>query len=121
MEKILLVTIKLNYDKSGWTLEDLSREMEELIGATGAQIAGTITCNLAEPTPNYFIGRGKVDEIAAAVVADGIETVIFSHDLSGTQQRNSRTGDRLQDYRPDPADPGYFRAPGQKPRGQDAG
>jgi GTP-binding protein HflX len=88
MEKILLVTIKLNYDKSGWTLEDMSREMEELIGATGARIAGTITCNLAEPTPNYFIGSGKVDEIAAAVVADGIEAVVFSHDLSGTQQRN---------------------------------
>jgi GTP-binding protein HflX len=34
------------------------------------------------------VGRGKVEELAAAVSADRVDVVIFDHELSPTQQRN---------------------------------
>jgi GTP-binding protein HflX len=40
------------------------------------------------PDAATLVGRGKVEEIAAAVRSGGAEVVIFDHDLSPTQQRN---------------------------------
>ena len=36
----------------------------------------------------HSIGRGKVDEVAAAAASSGADVVIFDHDLTPTQQRN---------------------------------
>ena len=43
---------------------------------------------LPAPEASTLIGRGKVEELAAAVKADAIDVVIFDQDLSPTQQRN---------------------------------
>jgi GTP-binding protein HflX len=40
------------------------------------------------PDAATLVGRGKVDEIAAAVASSGADVVIFDHDLTPTQQRN---------------------------------
>jgi len=102
MEKALLVTVKIKSEKNNWPLEDAACELEELASAAGAQIVNNITCICDKPTPNFFIGRGKVEEIAFFCRAEGINTVIFNHNLSGTQQRNleeaigKKTIDRTQ-------------------------
>ncbi|MDD4938611.1 MAG: GTPase HflX [Candidatus Omnitrophica bacterium] len=88
MEKALLVTIKLRTEKDAWRLEDSAEELEELTGATGVEIVDNITCVCDKPTANYLIGSGKAEEIAVLSQEEGVDTVIFSHDLSGTQQRN---------------------------------
>ncbi|MCU0651278.1 MAG: GTPase HflX [Candidatus Omnitrophica bacterium] len=41
-----------------------------------------------DPTPTYFIGKGKAEEISMIAQETQADAVIFSHDLSGTQQRN---------------------------------
>ncbi|PIP20822.1 MAG: GTPase HflX [Candidatus Omnitrophica bacterium CG23_combo_of_CG06-09_8_20_14_all_40_11] len=102
MERALLVTIKLKSEKDNWRLEDVAEELEELIHTCGAEVVDNITCICDKPTPNFFIGRGKTQEIALLSQEQGADTVIFSHDLSGTQQRNleevigKKTIDRTQ-------------------------
>ncbi len=88
MERALLVTIKLESEKDGWKLEDTAIELEELAASCGAGVLDNITCLRDRPTPNFFIGRGKTEEIALLCQDLGVDTVIFGHNLSGTQQRN---------------------------------
>lgn len=88
IEKVLLVTVKLYDDKDNWTLEDMSNEMKELLAACNVEVVETVNCNVDTPTPNYFIGKGKVEEIAMRVKDTDANTVVFSYDLTGTQQRN---------------------------------
>ena len=102
MEKALLVTVKLNSEKDNWKIEDIASELEELTVTCGAEIIDNITYHCDKPTPNLFIGKGKSEEIALSCQARNVDTVIFSHDLSGTQQRNleeivgKKTIDRTQ-------------------------
>jgi len=102
MERALLVTIKLDSEKDSWGLEDTALELEELTATCRAEVVDNITCQRDKPTPNFFIGRGKTEEIALLCQELGADTIIFSHDLSGTQQRNleeiidKKTLDRTQ-------------------------
>lgn len=102
MEQALLVTIRVRTEKGSWQLEDSAEELEELVATTGAAIVDNMACIVARITPNIFIGKGKAAEIAERCNQEHIDTVIFSEDLSGTQQRNleeiigKKTIDRTQ-------------------------
>ena len=102
MEKALLVTIKCHADRDSWPLEDQAKELEELASSTGAEVVDNISAIIDQPTPNLYIGKGKVEEIRLLVQELDVDLVIFSHDLSGTQQRNleeviaKKTIDRTQ-------------------------
>src|SRR5690554_5666577 len=43
---------------------------------------------LQQPAARYLIGTGKVGELASLVAELGVELVIFSHDLTPSQERN---------------------------------
>ena len=64
------------------------REFEELARSAGAEVLTVIGGSRQRPDAGLFIGSGKADEIAAAVVAGSAEVVIFNHDLSPSQERN---------------------------------
>ena len=102
MERALLVTIKLRADKDSRQVEDIAEELEELVASSKVEVVDNIICHLERPTPNLLIGKGKAEEIALFSQEEGIDTVIFSYDLSGTQQRNleeiieKKTIDRTQ-------------------------
>ena len=102
MEKALLVTIKLKSERDSWPLEDVACELEELALTCGVEIVDNISCTCEKPTPNIFIGKGKAEELAWVSQEQGVDTLIFSRDLSGTQQRNldeiigKKTIDRTQ-------------------------
>jgi GTP-binding protein HflX len=102
MEKALLVSVQIKTDKGHWRIEDISSELEELVSSTSVEIIENIICVCEKPTANYFIGSGKVQEISLIANDENVDTVIFSHDLSGTQQRNlereigKKTIDRTQ-------------------------
>ncbi|MCK9430108.1 MAG: GTPase HflX [Candidatus Omnitrophica bacterium] len=88
MEKALLVSIQIKTDKHHWRIEDISSELEELAVSAGVEVADNIICICEKATANYLIGKGKVEEIGLIAAEENIDTIIFSHDLSGTQQRN---------------------------------
>ena len=102
MERCLLVTIELRSQKDNWPRQDVVRELEELVKTTKGQAVEQIFCVRDKPTPDLFIGKGKAEEIFLLCQDADIDAVIFSHDLSGTQQRNieeiigKKTIDRTQ-------------------------
>ena len=102
MERALLVTIGLKKDKGEWRVEDSAAELEELTSACAVEVVDNITCICEKPTPNLFIGKGKTEELGLLAQEENVDTVIFSCELSGTQQRNlegvigKKTIDRTQ-------------------------
>ena len=63
-------------------------EFEELAISAGAQPVDFITGSRKAPSPNLFIGSGKLEEIQAAVLAHKAGLVLFNHTLSPSQERN---------------------------------
>ena len=102
MEKALLVSVQIKTDKHHWRIEDISSELEELAFSAGARVVENVISICQKPTANYLIGKGKVEEISLIACDEDVDAVIFSHDLSGTQQRNledaigKKTLDRTQ-------------------------
>jgi len=72
---------------SGSEREDPA-EFEELAISAGAQPVDFITGCRKTPSPNLFIGSGKLEEIQAAVHAHKAGLVLFNHTLSPSQERN---------------------------------
>ncbi len=101
MEKAILVTVDLGR-RDGWTAIDASQELKELARSAGVQVAEEIICRRDKISSAYFIGKGKVQELALMVSEKHIGAVIFNNDLSGSQQKNleeligAKTIDRTQ-------------------------
>src|SRR4029079_15806420 len=53
-------------------------EMEELIFALGADLAGTVLQKRAQPDPQLYLGRGKVEEAAQAFVGLQADLVVVN-------------------------------------------
>ena len=102
MERALLVTTKLDSDKQTWHSHEQEKELIELAKTSGAEVIDKIICHRDKPSPALYIGRGKTEEISRLCERTALDTVIFSNDLSGTQQRdleeilNTKTIDRTQ-------------------------
>lgn len=88
MERAILVIVRHSKEDADWEIEDLCEEQRDLALSSGAAIAGEVFARCSEFSPKYLIGKGKVEELAAAVRTENANVVIFNHDLSGTQQRN---------------------------------
>ena len=63
-------------------------EFRLLVHSAGANELDIITGGRNKPHAKYFVGTGKADEIAAAVVRHEADIVIFNHDLTPSQERN---------------------------------
>lgn len=70
--------------------DDLS-EFITLADSADVTPVSVITCNRKSPDAKYFIGSGKVEEIATAVQSHCADCVIFNHSLTPSQQRNLET------------------------------
>ena len=71
--------------------EDLAEEVEEvrlLAESAGADVREVIFGRRHSPDPATFAGKGKVQEVAAALAAADADLVIFNHELSPAQERN---------------------------------
>jgi GTP-binding protein HflX len=70
---------------------DFAASLEELsllARSAGAEPIATIIGKRASPDAALFIGSGKADEVADAILDHQIDLVIFNHALSPAQQRN---------------------------------
>ncbi|HEU0197533.1 MAG TPA: ribosome rescue GTPase HflX [Nevskiaceae bacterium] len=63
-------------------------EFVELAQSSGAAVRAIIGGSRERPDAGLFAGTGKVDEIAAAVIAHQASLVVFNHELSPSQERN---------------------------------
>ena len=63
-------------------------ELEELVGAAGGEIVGSLIQILPAWNPATLIGTGKVQEIADMVKEAQAQVVVVDHQLTGVQTRN---------------------------------
>ncbi|MBT5907538.1 MAG: GTPase HflX, partial [Gammaproteobacteria bacterium] len=80
----LLVNLQIDNDREA---DDIV-EFEELALSAGAQPVAIITGSRRQPSPSYFVGSGKLEELQAAVASHKAEVVLFNHSLSPSQERN---------------------------------
>ncbi|UUM28663.1 GTPase HflX [Acinetobacter colistiniresistens] len=82
-ERAILVSVSVHL------LDDLDAEEFRLLAqSAGAEILEHLIVQRNKPDPKFFIGSGKVDEIAELVKSHEAELVIFDHSLSPAQERN---------------------------------
>lgn len=67
---------------------DSVAELRLLASGAGLQIVGEVSGKRSRPDAALFAGSGKVDELAALVLATHADVVIFNHELSPAQERN---------------------------------
>jgi GTP-binding protein HflX len=75
-------------DNSRWTSESSLAELAQLALTAGADVVGRCVQRLERPTSAYYVGRGKVQELASLRHRLGYGTIIFDDELSPSQQRN---------------------------------
>ena len=63
-------------------------EFVELAKAGGVEIRGLYRVRRTRPTPKYFIGSGKAEQIREHLERDGVRLLIVNHNLSPSQERN---------------------------------
>jgi GTP-binding protein HflX len=68
--------------------EDSAEEFTRLAQSADLQVLGSLCGKRARPDAAFFIGRGKVEELAARVAEQAIDVVLFNHPLSPAQERN---------------------------------
>lgn len=84
LEKAILVQINFAH-------EDFSAELaefRELVLSAGADPVAIVTGARKVPSPKYFIGSGKAEEIKQLVIQYAADIVIFNHTLTPAQERN---------------------------------
>ncbi|RPH97942.1 MAG: GTPase HflX, partial [Lysobacterales bacterium] len=67
---------------------DALDEFQELARSAGAEVAGVVKAPRDRPDARTYVGKGKVEELAALVEATGADLILVSHSLSGVQERN---------------------------------
>ena len=88
VEKALLVGVEIKGERNGWSLEGSVEELGQLARTAGAEVVGSMTQRLAAPTPAYYLGKGKLEELASLRGEAGYNIVIFDDELTPAQQRN---------------------------------
>jgi GTP-binding protein HflX len=63
-------------------------EFQELARSAGAEVVGVVTAPRDRPDSRYFVGSGKIEELAARVADDGADLILVSQSLSAVQERN---------------------------------
>lgn len=68
--------------------ESEREEFRELANSAGADIVAELGCSRRAPDTRYYIGKGKLEEVRAAVKASDAELVICNAPLKPSQERN---------------------------------
>jgi GTP-binding protein HflX (EC 3.1.5.-) len=84
-ERTLLVYVELPGNRH---IHNGLEEFIELANSSGLEIIQALKVNRNIATAQYFIGSGKVEEIAELAKENEIELVIFAPELSPSQERN---------------------------------
>ncbi|HNA94836.1 MAG TPA: GTPase HflX, partial [Saprospiraceae bacterium] len=84
-EKAVLVGLVTQH-QSDEKVQEYLDELEFLALTAGAVTTKRFVQKLERPDTRYFVGKGKMEEIARYVDEHQIDLVIFDDDLSGKQQ-----------------------------------
>ncbi|WP_250654989.1 ribosome rescue GTPase HflX [Alkalimarinus coralli] len=83
-ERAVLVHLDFTSDRER---ED-PQEFKELVRSAGVEPMVLVEGSRGHPSPRYFVGEGKLDEVRQAVQLYDADVVLFNHSLSPSQERN---------------------------------
>lgn len=86
-ERAFLVGVEIHNQKNLVSLQDSMEELERLADTAGLDVVGELTQKIDRPSPDTFIGSGKVEELRAFVEETLADVIIFDSDLSPRHQR----------------------------------
>lgn len=81
MEKVVLALVEITTRK-GFLIDEELEEMVELIRSAQGDVVSAVHVKLFRPNATFFIGAGKVEEIAEQLAATGAKKVIFNQNFS---------------------------------------
>lgn len=84
VERTVIVCVETDEAAEPYAVE----ELRSLVSTAGAEVVAELHQHRREPDPAYYVGKGKGEEIAAAVSDTHADVVIVDTELSPTQQRN---------------------------------
>lgn len=87
VERAVLVGIQNPADDAGTVWEHLD-ELESLAGNLDIVTVNKVVIKLREVQSQYYVGRGKAEEIAIAFQQQEADLLIFDDELTPSQQRN---------------------------------
>ncbi len=82
---VLVGLITEGVDK--FQIEDELDELAQLARTAGATVSQRMTQTRGQPDPKFFLGAGKIQELALMVQELGANLVIFDSELSATQHK----------------------------------
>ncbi|WP_313346478.1 GTPase HflX [Sedimentibacter sp.] len=83
-ERCLLIAVELSNEEESNDME----ELKLLVEAAEGVVISSIVQNRQSIDNRYYVGQGKIEEIANYVKELEIDTVVFNDELSGSQIRN---------------------------------
>jgi GTP-binding protein HflX len=86
-ERVLLIGVALKGTEIRKEEESLD-ELALLADTAGARVIDRVMQRRERPDPRFYVGPGKVAEIATLAAQGNIDTVVFDNDLSAGQVRN---------------------------------
>jgi GTP-binding protein HflX len=87
-ERAFLVGVEKKGHKNRWSIESSLAELAQLAYTAGAEVTGELMQRLDRPSPTYYLGKGKLQELTALKEEIQYDVVIFDDELSPRQQRN---------------------------------
>ncbi|MDL2335624.1 MAG: GTPase HflX [Chloroflexota bacterium] len=86
VERAFLVAVDTGKD-SGWTAQESLAELAQLAATAGAEVVGAEWQNRRHVDPNWYVGKGKAEEMVAAKRETGLTLVVADDELSPNQQK----------------------------------
>ena len=86
VERAFLVAVDTGAD-AGWHAEDSLAELAALATTAGAEVVGAEWQNRRHVDPNWYVGKGKAEELVQAKSETGFDLLIADDELSPGQQK----------------------------------
>jgi GTPase len=86
VEKAFLLAVDTG-DDTGWTAEDSLSELASLATTAGAEVVGAEWQNRRHVDPNWYVGKGKAEELSQARSETGFDVLVADDELSPGQQK----------------------------------
>src|SRR5438309_11444535 len=86
VEKAFLVAVDTGGD-DGWTAEESLGELANLATTAGADVVGAEWQNRRHVDPNWYVGKGKAEELLQAKSETGYDLLVTDDELSPAQQK----------------------------------
>src|SRR3990172_8447104 len=85
-EKAFLVAVDSGAE-SGWSAEESISELASLATTAGAEVVGAEWQNRRHVDPNWYVGKGKAEELLHAKSETGFTLLVADDELSPGQQK----------------------------------